>query len=68
MNSEERSEPCIGIKYFVVAQICLERRGGGALKGFYRDIRIAIRSVGGGNRLAETDDGKRLILKGKEVR
>lgn len=50
-----------------MAQIRFERRGGWVLKGVGRDIGIAIRGVGGGNGLAETDDGERLILEGAEV-
>lgn len=50
-----------------MAQIRLERRGGWVLKGVGRDIGIAIRSVGAGNGLAETDNGERLILEEAEV-
>lgn len=53
--------------YFIVAQIRLERRGGGALECVGRYIGIAMRGVGGGNGLAKTDDGKGLILEGGKV-
>lgn len=50
-----------------MAQIRLERCGGGVLKGVGRDIGAPMRGVEGGNGLAETDNGERLILEKSEV-